>query len=1391
MWFMKTARLSFFAWVLALFVGQAADTINWLTSVPEGYLSDSANWTGNVIPTNNTIGTFSGSQDYVIHFPSGGYAENSATKVSNLSNGRSLTFDTRGTWWLKAAPTITNGWPNSWTGFQMANSSGSHLFNIEGLSTSAAATNYPIMLMSNAIFRVNSYSSVVTNTLEQGLLNLYNPGGVAYSGHTLITGNAGTRHVAIFKADSTLRANQIRMRGNAYGNFMIFEGGAHEIYNGLQLGEGATGARVTNTVQVQSGTLSLPTGPLYIGNGKTGSHAEMFITGDGAVNAHDQILMSGNQTFPTNSSSLLLRDTASLRTDNYMDVAHASSSTSTVDVAGSSSLSVGSYMDVAYGSSSAATVDVAGSASLSIAMNLAIARGNNSASTLTLRDQSTCYVGGYLLVGGYSGSDGLVSVQDDAVLTVANDYCQVGANSGTGRLEIIGGRILAKSVKGGSGGWSEFYADGGILCASNISASVKLLENFGQAKLGADGLTVDSAGYDITFQQSFSDATGVDGLLLKTGAGVLSAYNSTHARTVIAGGRLLLLDAAATFGRSLVVTNGASLSLAGTAVTLTAGDLTLGNSDKMSIVYLDAGDSVTVTNSLGLTINNCGIYFGGSAVSGVYTLFRSTGATINASVLNKLMILNPVVSKSYAVAVVPDGADSTLQLTVSDLTLSDALWDGSEGTDWNVADNWTPSGVPASGTHASFTDTGAQKTVNISSPSACSFLTFDSAAPYVIQGSALSIAAGSISNALGAHTLSMPLNITGDFACQTALASTTTVSGTFFTPVVTTVSKNGSGTLAVAGNNTDFNGKWRTSGGRLNFASPTAMGTSRTDADALTVGAGTLTYSGSAASVTKGIIVATGDSTNAAIFETTSDLSLSGTVTFQSGIFCKRGTGTLTFDIGNSTATLSAGGGSGDVNITPSGTITLPNSGDAPVPATGLGGFNVLEGTVRLKGNGASVSIVNQKHFGIVGGRVASCLANPILELDNIRMNQGDAGMHFIVGNQIDANSVAKVPTLRLVNGAAFYPNMIRLGNGVSTACTPTLVMSNSTVVLDWQLNIGDNAQTYPVVRLMQGSYFNSTAGNQYGGGIYVYRNVDVIVAENSVLSQTNPSGSFRFADNASSGTLLFENGGIMRFAQFQGRNAGTASGVEVIFDGGVMEPVASGFSYSTAADKQSFIIETGGLTLNTPAGVSHALTFPITGAGALTKTGPGEAIFAKGVTYTTASETNSAGLPTTATGISTGNYVGGTVVQEGTLSVSNGTIRSDAVVAIATNATLNLSGSAVTLSEVSGLGTVSNGTLYAGYRCHVTNTNNDCLALSDLTVPSTGLTVTFDATAGSALTNRQVLAVATRSGSTDLNLAQWKAKNVGEKMNAAFSLVNNTVYATVLFTGGTLLFVN
>lgn len=87
-----------------------------------------------------------------------------------------------------------------------------------------------------------------------------------------------------------------------------------------------------------------------------------------------------------------------------------------------------------------------------------------------------------------------------------------------GRLILNGGVVKCHQVWG-SNGTSAFEADGGTLEA--IQSNTYQLSGFGEARLGAKGLTLDSAGYDITVAQSFSDKADAAGTgrLILTGAG--------------------------------------------------------------------------------------------------------------------------------------------------------------------------------------------------------------------------------------------------------------------------------------------------------------------------------------------------------------------------------------------------------------------------------------------------------------------------------------------------------------------------------------------------------------------------------------------------------------------------------------------------------------------------------------------------------------------------------------------------------------------------------------------------------------------------------------------------------------------------------------------------------
>lgn len=149
------------------------------------------------------------------------------------------------------------------------------------------------------------------------------------------------------------------------------------------------------------------------------------------------------------------------------------------------------------------------------------------------------------------------------------------------RLVLNGGVLSAGTVYGGQGatvcggtGWAAFEADGGTLRASCSSA--ELLHHFDEAKLGPDGLTIDSNGHDVTVDQSLSNKAGEEGLLVLDGAGVKSMLGdlSGVSRVVLRGG-----CAAFATGElaNLTVEDGTVLTLDPTKTLVVSGEATFGD----------------------------------------------------------------------------------------------------------------------------------------------------------------------------------------------------------------------------------------------------------------------------------------------------------------------------------------------------------------------------------------------------------------------------------------------------------------------------------------------------------------------------------------------------------------------------------------------------------------------------------------------------------------------------------------------------------------------------------------------------------------------------------------------------------------------------------------------
>ena len=157
--------------------------------------------------------------------------------------------------------------------------------------------------------------------------------------------------------------------------------------------------------------------------------------------------------------------------------------------------------------------------------------------------------GAVLAIGRYAGATGLVTVAA-GLLDVNGSLWMGGGANALAQLALTSNGVLRTQtiMEKDAAATSQLVFDGGTLQAA---ASGTLVQALDDVRLTANGLVVDSAGYNVSIVPTLQDAAGESGSVTKKGAGSL-----TLAGTRAATGPVSVL------GGTLVVSNG---------VTVTAG----------------------------------------------------------------------------------------------------------------------------------------------------------------------------------------------------------------------------------------------------------------------------------------------------------------------------------------------------------------------------------------------------------------------------------------------------------------------------------------------------------------------------------------------------------------------------------------------------------------------------------------------------------------------------------------------------------------------------------------------------------------------------------------------------------------------------------------------------
>ena len=1345
-----------------MFGAFAADTVDaehrvqWLGTARDGCYDDAANWTGGELPANGIDGKYGyvnfQANDVTVRVSQAGCTENSGSIFLGCGAGtHTLTIDTRGTFWEKKGVKAATDW---WGVPFAQNLSGTHIFNFEALAKTA--NNNRIWRFDDALFTWTSTGTTRQDfDLWSGTMTFGDIAGQSANGSLYLGSNGGVVNFNIHPEATLNSSGVFFQRGNAVTH-TTFLGGRHSI-NGFVLKDGNAGAGVTwlhltndaevvSTTWVQLGARAsggTPRDGRSRGVLDMSCSSRMEVMGGyvylGGANVSDDGLFFNLR----NEGDLILRDEAQFIAQGLVYVGCSQCSTGRVDMSGSTVLSTGS---IQFGTSSNAVGEVVmrDDAALTCGGVLYMGFAQYAQASMVMKDRTRLSVspsiGNWMCLAPHANNAfARFEATDDAEIRFHDNSSIEMTMGGTsraelvlsGRARVLGGtttivtnksavagntslsladdaRLAVRAVRGGSpvdgSPCMTFTADGGTLAVSGSAAPVAPFLSGCVATLGAGGLTLDTCGLPVVIDQDFTAASGAgSATFTKVGSGSLTVRrNSTHPRTVVEKGTLVFADGVTRFGNTLVVSNGAHLAVSAAGVAVDAlvfdGDLLL---DVPDTLPLDAAQTL-------LTLDTA----------------------LAAEQIDHLAIGNPVGGKAYALALGQDGRSVTV--TVSAATASSYTWNAASGA-WNVAGNWTPTGLP---THNDDASVASGAAITMDAPGTVHTLDVVVTDPVTVSGDAPLLVQDGVSVVAGGSlTVSAPLRGNDSVA----------------------LTKRGSGTLTVSGDNVDnMQGNWRLDGGTTTFTSAAALGADSESAGALALSNCTFRYTGEATTVRRPLRL---DGEFPCVMDVVGDLTFENfrisRLQGDAGIV-KTGAGTLTLDVPSGTTTMSwQQNAPRKTNVDVSGIFSAPNGEVSSWD--GAGQLSVLEGRLAIVGKGKAVSTVRQEHHGSVGGSGVAASVSPELYLKDVDFWQGSGnGFHSLVGmGQVAAGADPKV----VLDGANFHVNGLYFGHsrasGNAQMVRPVLAITNGTLDVAWYMTVpSDQGGLEPVVRVGEGGLIRRSSSTTAGGMIFT-RRIDARFEDGGALEVASPQ--YLYLGGTANGEMLFANGGKMKVTAFASLNSSGA--VAIAFDDGSAEFTENGGCSTTCNPAGvAFRADAGGGELIVGSGKTHFLGIPLRGTGAFTKTGAGTLVLTNDVRVSGTAKP----LTYTAMGATTVKVacVGGVEIAEGTLACAAGT--TDAA------------------SRFSGLGTLSGA--FDTFTLAVEPGATDGLTFADLT--ATKVVVDFGRAADDPVPTRGTAVVAKLADGVSFGDLAWRGVNLGDGKVASFSCADGIVTATFKGTG-------
>ncbi len=529
------------------------------------------------------------------------------------------------------------------------------------------------------------------------------------------------------------------------------------------------------------------------------------------------------------------------------------------------------------------------------------------------------------------------------------------------------------------------------------------------------------------------------------------------------------------------------------------------------------------------------------------------------------------------------------------LVADSGTWTAATGGEWSDAANWNEGTVASnSGATATFT-IGSGTISNDLSDLTLAGLQFEGGS-YSLVGNAITLDSSGFLTVAGTQTVATALALQGDAAFVTGSGQMLNMSGAV----------SGSGGLSISGGRTElsnpaneFTGSFRHVSGLVSLSSVGALGLGT---DALILGEGTFRYTGSDATLDRGLTLLPGTSTNRAsavdITDSSATLTVAGPVRQPGGAFIKTGDGTLALTYPGYQEFGKSRSGSESVFL-------AYDSDGIPVTNT-YAAFVVEKGRLVIGAPGQSNIITASS--GYIGN---ATLASPRMDIVGgiTRFLSG----WVTIGRGTGTAASPQSPSLYISNAVVYVEGSglcMDNANGVSNhRCRPVLSVDHS-LVQAVNYIFGENDYVTGRVNIVNGSHLicNQQTDHRYGMQVAQTSGANVDMRVTFDGASTNSTYLLRVNQG---GKLTYQGNSVLALDHTQTNlvmSTSLQSGL-VRFDGATLKQRTPQRIADWLINHTNLLVATGGLTINVDsrAWLDNALLpDPASLGGAVTKTGGG-----------------------------------------------------------------------------------------------------------------------------------------------------------------------------------------